>query len=91
MTRSMLLQELIDMRWVIAKDQPKEVLSTMRTPELGPRMSELNCPILTFWGADDEFMPPQGKEKCLKANQKSTIYRNKCLWSLGYDRAFTNV
>jgi 4,5:9,10-diseco-3-hydroxy-5,9,17-trioxoandrosta-1(10),2-diene-4-oate hydrolase len=71
--------ELIDMRWIIAKDQPKEVLSTMRTPELGSRMSELSCPILTFWGADDEFMPPQGKEKCLKANLKSRFIEiNAC-------------
>ena len=71
--------ELIDMRWIIAKDQPKEVLSTMRTPELGSRMSELTCPILTFWGADDEFMPPQGKEKCLKSNLKSRFIEiNAC-------------
>jgi len=36
-------QELIDMRWLIAKDQPKEVLTTMKTPELGSRLSELKA------------------------------------------------
>ncbi len=72
-------QELIDMRWVIAQDQPKEVLTTMKTPELGSRMKELTCPILTFWGANDEFMPPQGKEKCLKANDQSRFIEvNAC-------------
>jgi len=72
-------QELIDMRWAVAQDQPKEVLTTMKTPELGSRMSELTCPILTFWGANDEFMPPQGKEKCLKANERSRFIEvNAC-------------
>ncbi len=72
-------QDLIDMRWAIAKDQPKEVLTTMKTPELGSRMGELTCPILTFWGTNDEFMPPQGKEKCLKANETSRFIEvNAC-------------
>jgi 4,5:9,10-diseco-3-hydroxy-5,9,17-trioxoandrosta-1(10),2-diene-4-oate hydrolase len=72
-------QELIDMRWAIAQGQPKEVLTTMKTPELGSRMTELTCPILTFWGANDEFMPPQGKEKCLKANDHSRLIEvNAC-------------
>lgn len=71
--------ELIDLRWSIAETQPKEVLTTMKTPELGSRMTELTCPILTFWGADDEFMPPQGKEKCLKANEHSRFIEvNAC-------------
>lgn len=72
-------QELIDMRWAVAQSQPKEVLTTMKTPELGSRMGELTCPILTFWGANDEFMPPQGKEKCLKANEQSRFIEvNAC-------------
>jgi len=72
-------QELIDMRWAIAQNQPREVLTTMKTPELGSRMKELRCPILTFWGANDEFMPPQGKEKCLKANDQSRFIEiNAC-------------
>lgn len=72
-------QELIDMRWAVTQSQPKEVLTTMKTPELGSRMKELTCPILTFWGANDEFMPPQGKEKCLKANEQSRFIEvNAC-------------
>ena len=71
--------ELVDMRWAVAQSQPKEVLTTMKTPELGSRMPELRCPILTFWGANDDFMPPQGKEKCLKANDLSRLIEvNAC-------------
>ncbi len=71
--------ELINMRWAVAATQPKEVLTTMKTPELGSKMGQLACPILTFWGANDEFMPPQGKEKCLKANDLSRLIEvNAC-------------
>lgn len=71
--------ELISMRWAIAQDQPKEVLTTMKTPALGERMTELNCPILTFWGRQDEFMPPQGKASCLGANDTSRLIEvNAC-------------
>lgn len=72
-------QSLIDMRWAVAQDQPKEVLTTMKTPELGSRMQELTCPILTFWGRQDEFMPPQGKAKCIEANETSRLIEvNAC-------------
>lgn len=72
-------QELIDMRWAVAQDQPKEVLTTMKTPALGERMSELTCPVLTFWGRQDEFMPPQGKAKCIEANEHSRLIEvNAC-------------
>lgn len=71
--------ELIEMRWAIAQDQPKEVLTTMKTPELGSQMKTLRCPILTFWGRQDDFMPPQGKAKCIEANKRSRLIEvNAC-------------
>ena len=71
--------ELVSMRWAIAETQPKEVLTTMKTPTLGARMKELTCPIFTFWGADDAFMPPEGKEFCLRANPNSCLLEiNAC-------------
>ncbi len=70
---------LIDMRWAVAQTQPKEVLTTMKTPELGSRMKELTCPILTFWGRQDDFMPPEGKVKCIEANDTSRLIEvNAC-------------
>jgi len=70
---------LIDMRWAVAQTQPKEVLTTMKTPELGSRMKELTCPILTFWGRQDDFMPPEGKAKCIEANDTSRLIEvNAC-------------
>lgn len=71
--------DLVAMRWAIAEHQPKEVLTTMKTPNLGPRLGELTCPILTLWGADDAFMPPDGKQLCLRANSSSRLIEiNAC-------------
>ena len=76
---ALITDELLSMRWAVAKDQPKEVLTTMKTPALGPRMKELSQPLLTFWGADDAFMPPKGKETCLRANAASRLIEvNAC-------------
>lgn len=71
--------ELVNMRWAVAQTQPKEVLTTMKTPELGSRMKELTCPVLTFWGRQDDFMPPQGKATCIEANDTSRLIEvNAC-------------
>lgn len=71
--------ELIEMRWAIAQNQPKTVLSTMKTPALGPRMQELSHPILTFWGHNDQFMPESGKIFCMEANADSRFVEiNAC-------------
>lgn len=76
---TLITPDLVSMRWHVAKDQPKEVITTMKTPNLGPRLGELTCPMLTFWGADDEFMPPQGKQSCLRATQNSRLMEvNSC-------------
>jgi 4,5:9,10-diseco-3-hydroxy-5,9,17-trioxoandrosta-1(10),2-diene-4-oate hydrolase len=43
----------------------------MRVPDLAPRLSELSCPILAFWGMNDQFCPPSGAmriaEQCKRA------------------------
>lgn len=52
--------ELVAERYAVARTQPKEVLSRMRTPNLAPRLGELKMPILGFWGTRDQFMPLTG-------------------------------
>ena len=57
----------------------KQVLTTMKTPALGERMKELTCPILTFWGHQDAFMPESGKVFCMEANETSRFIEvNAC-------------
>ncbi len=52
--------ELVAERFAVAKTQPKDVLSRMRTPNLGPELGRIEQPILVFWGLDDEFCPESG-------------------------------
>lgn len=50
-------EELVIERYQVARTQPKDVLARMKTPNLGPRLAELACPIFVMWGLDDEFCP----------------------------------
>ena len=51
---------LVEERFAVARTQPKDVLARMRTPNLGPRLGELDKPILVLWGVNDEFCPERG-------------------------------
>ena len=39
---TLITPDLIAMRWYIVKDQPKEVITTMKTPNLGPKIRRLH-------------------------------------------------
>ncbi|MBU6393035.1 MAG: alpha/beta fold hydrolase [Sphingomonadales bacterium] len=49
--------ELIAERFAVARTQPKDVLVRMRTPDLSPRLGEIDKPIFVLWGLNDEFCP----------------------------------
>lgn len=51
---------LVAERYAVAKDQPKDVLARMRTPNLGVRLGELKLPVFVLWGLNDEFCPEAG-------------------------------
>ena len=36
------------------------VMATMQIPVLTPRLAELECPVLGFWGLDEKMMPQNG-------------------------------
>jgi 4,5:9,10-diseco-3-hydroxy-5,9,17-trioxoandrosta-1(10),2-diene-4-oate hydrolase len=57
---STLAEETLDERLAIAQIQPKRVMTTLGVPHLTPRLPELTCPVLGFWGIDDQFCPPSG-------------------------------
>ena len=50
----------LDERVEIAQVQPKRVMSTLGVPRLAPRLKELICPVLGWWGMDDNFCPSTG-------------------------------
>lgn len=49
--------EAVRERYPIALEQPSEVWTRMRTGSYADRLKDINCPILTFWGAQDKFIP----------------------------------
>jgi 4,5:9,10-diseco-3-hydroxy-5,9,17-trioxoandrosta-1(10),2-diene-4-oate hydrolase len=59
--------ELVEMRFNVFKTQPKEVLARMIIPDQSPQLAQLRCPVLGFWGIEDQFCPPSGYEKILRA------------------------
>lgn len=58
-------EALVAERFAVARTQPKDVLARMRTPNLGPRLGELDKPILVLWGVNDEFCPESGSRHFL--------------------------
>jgi 4,5:9,10-diseco-3-hydroxy-5,9,17-trioxoandrosta-1(10),2-diene-4-oate hydrolase len=48
---------LVEERFAVARTQSKDVIGRMKTPDLGPRLGEIACPIFVLWGLNDEFCP----------------------------------
>ena len=51
---------LVEERYAVARTQPKDVITRMRTHNVRPRLGELKLPILLFWGQNERFMPLSG-------------------------------
>jgi 4,5:9,10-diseco-3-hydroxy-5,9,17-trioxoandrosta-1(10),2-diene-4-oate hydrolase len=59
--------ELVEQRFNILQTQPKDVLARMSITDLTPQLDQLRCPLLGFWGVEDQFCPASGYEKILRA------------------------
>ncbi|VVE70015.1 3-oxoacyl-ACP reductase [Pandoraea captiosa] len=72
-------EALLSERVPVCATQPKTVLSTMRVPDLTDRLSEIQCPVLGFWGSNDKFCPADGALKVLRecANARFVLV-NQC-------------
>jgi 4,5:9,10-diseco-3-hydroxy-5,9,17-trioxoandrosta-1(10),2-diene-4-oate hydrolase len=55
--RSLITERLIQERLAVARKQPRQVLSTLKIDNLLPRLHEIKCPTLAFWGVHDNFCP----------------------------------
>jgi 4,5:9,10-diseco-3-hydroxy-5,9,17-trioxoandrosta-1(10),2-diene-4-oate hydrolase len=70
---------LLDERVPVVSTQPKEVLATMRVPNLSNRLGEIQVPVLGFWGVNDKFCPSQGAMKVLeKCPDVEFVLVNRC-------------
>ncbi|WP_340586944.1 alpha/beta hydrolase [Erythrobacter alti] len=73
---------LVEERFAVAKTQPKDVLMRMKTPDLSPRLGELDCPVFVLWGLNDEFCPVEHSalflERC--ANARTVTFGRTGHW-----------
>jgi 4,5:9,10-diseco-3-hydroxy-5,9,17-trioxoandrosta-1(10),2-diene-4-oate hydrolase len=56
---------LVAERFEILQLQPVDVLARLRVADMSGELGRLACPILGFWGVDDEFTPMSGHAKFL--------------------------
>ena len=62
---------LVDERWAILQQQPPEVLSRMIIPNMESELGNIQCPVLSFWGVDDEMLPASGGLKITRVCRPS--------------------
>jgi 4,5:9,10-diseco-3-hydroxy-5,9,17-trioxoandrosta-1(10),2-diene-4-oate hydrolase len=71
--------ELVEQRLNILQTQPKEVLGRMKVPDLSSELVRVRCPVLGFWGIEDQFCPASGYEKILRSVPRSRfIMYSRC-------------
>ena len=63
--------ELVNERWAILQQQPPEVLGRMVIPNMEHELADIRCPVLSFWGVDDEMLPASGGLKITRACKPS--------------------
>ena len=64
---SQITDEVIEERYKVAMTQHKDNIARIRVANQEDRLSEIQCPVLCFWGADDKFCPPSGAPKIASA------------------------
>jgi 4,5:9,10-diseco-3-hydroxy-5,9,17-trioxoandrosta-1(10),2-diene-4-oate hydrolase len=52
--------ELVAERMQVMQLMNGHVMATMQVPVLVDRLAELSCPVLGFWGMDEQMMPEEG-------------------------------
>ena len=63
--------ELVDERWAVLQEQPPEVLGRMNVPNMEGELGGIQCPVLSFWGVDDEMLPASGGRRITRACRPS--------------------
>ena len=75
---SQITDEIIEERLQIALTQPKCVISTMKVPNQTEDLAKLNCPILGFWGMNDQFCPATGATKIATCKNARMVLLSEC-------------
>jgi 4,5:9,10-diseco-3-hydroxy-5,9,17-trioxoandrosta-1(10),2-diene-4-oate hydrolase len=60
---SKITDEVIEERFQVAMTQHKDNIARIRVANQEDRLSDIQCPVLCFWGANDKFCPSTGAAK----------------------------
>jgi 4,5:9,10-diseco-3-hydroxy-5,9,17-trioxoandrosta-1(10),2-diene-4-oate hydrolase len=60
---SKITDEVIEERFQVAMTQHRDNIARIRVANQEDRLSEIHCPVLCFWGANDKFCPSSGAAK----------------------------
>lgn len=76
---SLVTDEIIFSRQKVALTQPANVLATMKVTNVADRLSEITCPVLTFWGMNDKFCPVETADLLARGPKNSRVMLiNEC-------------
>jgi len=68
---SKITDQIIEERYQVAMTQHKDNIARIQVANQEDRLSEILCPVLCFWGANDKFCPPSGASKIAARCPKS--------------------
>jgi 4,5:9,10-diseco-3-hydroxy-5,9,17-trioxoandrosta-1(10),2-diene-4-oate hydrolase len=76
---SLITDEIIEERYQVAMTQHKDNIARIVVKNQEDRLSEIECPVLCFWGLDDKFCPPTGATKVAERCKDSrTMLLSRC-------------
>ncbi|MDH3653914.1 MAG: alpha/beta fold hydrolase [Myxococcales bacterium] len=79
---SKITDEVIEERFQVAMTQHKDNIARIRVANQEDRLSEIQCPVLCFWGANDKFCPVSGASKIASrcANSRTVLISSCGHW-----------
>lgn len=76
---ALLTEDILNERAPIAATQTAAARSVMKVPNMTARLHELRCPVLGFWGMNDQFNPVSGNAKLMdNCPDIRSILVNRC-------------
>ncbi|MGB5701182.1 MAG: alpha/beta hydrolase [Polyangiales bacterium] len=91
---SKITDEVIEERYQVAMTQHKDNIARIQVANQEGRLSEIQCPVLCFWGANDKFCPSSGATKiaanCL--NSRTVLIASCGHWVMvEYEKLFNEL
>jgi len=76
---SLITDRIIEERFQVAMTQHKDNIARIHVHNQEDRLSEIECPVLCFWGTDDKFCPSTGAVKVAERCPNSrTMLISRC-------------